>query len=94
MRMIIVDRDFGYIFADIIANTPMQAVKTMDKSFGGFYSKYYQTTAYDNNVSYDVYKVGKDFPPVYDGTDQNLIEALERSGKYIASIASIAMEEA
>ena len=90
MRMIIVDRSCGYIFADIIANTPMQAVKKMDKNFGGFYSKYYQTTAYDNNVSYDVYKVGKDFPLVDDGTDQNLIDALDKSGKYIASIASIA----
>jgi hypothetical protein len=59
----------------------------MDKNFGGFCSTYYQTTKHDNNASYDIYQVKKDFPPVYDGQDQNLIKALQKSGKYIASIA-------
>jgi hypothetical protein len=87
MRMIIVNRDCGYIFADTIAKTPMQAIKNMDKSFGSFCSTYYQTTNHDNNASYDVYQVKKDFPQVYDGQDQNLIKALQKSGKHIASIA-------
>jgi len=90
MRMIIVDRACGYIFDDRIASTPIQAVKDMNASFGNFDSTYYQTTMHDNNVLYDVYRAGKDFPPVYDGTDQDLIESLDKSGKHIASIASIA----
>ena len=76
MRMIIVDRDCGYIFADIIANTPIQAIEYMDKCFGVSCSEL------------DVYQVEDDFPPVDDGTNQNLIETLEKSGKYIASIAA------
>lgn len=87
MRMIIVNRSSGYIFADTIAKTPMQAMKKMNKSFGSFDSLYYQTTGHDNNASYDVYQVKKDFPKVSDGTDQNLIKALQKSGKYIASMA-------
>jgi len=90
MRMIVVNRACGYIFADKIASTPMRAIEKMDKSFGHIGYTYYQTHMHDNNVLYDVYQV-EDFPLVYDGTDQNLIETLERSGKHIASIA---MEEA
>jgi len=90
MRLIIVNRACGYIFADIIAETPMQAIKKMVEDMD-IRSKYYQTTEHDNNAQYDVYQVDEDFPQVDDGQDQNLIEALERSGKYIASIA---MEEA
>ena len=89
MRMIIVNRACGYIFADKIASTPMRAIEKMDKSFGHIGYTYYQTTKHDNNVLYDVYQV-QDFPLVYDGTDQDLIETLERSGKYIASITNIA----
>jgi len=88
MRMIIVDRACGYIFDDRIASTPIQAIEDMNEGFGNFNSKYHQTSKNDDSALYDVYRAGKDFPPVYDGTDQNLIEALERSGKYIASIAS------
>ena len=87
MRMIVVNRSCGYIFADTIAKTPMQAIKKMAKSFGDFCSTYYQTTKHDNNASYDVYQVKKDFPQVYDGQDQNLIKTLQKSGKHIASIA-------
>jgi hypothetical protein len=86
MRMVIVNRSSGYIFADTIAKTPLQAIKNMDKSFGSFGSIYYQTTKHDNNASYDVYQVKKDFPKVFDGTDQNLIKALQNSGKYVASM--------
>ena len=94
MRMIIVDRACGYIFDDRIADTPIKAVKKMNESFGNFDSTYYQTTKHDNSALYDVYQVGRDFPLVYDGTDQDLIDELDKSGKHIASIASIAMEEA
>jgi len=90
MRMIIVDRACGYIFDDRIASTPIQAIEDMNESFGNFDSKYYQTTKHDNSALYDVYQVGRDFPLVYDGTDQNLIEKLQNSGKHIAIIA---MEE-
>ena len=90
MRMIVVNRACGYIFADTIANTPMRAIEKMVKNLD-IRSKYYQTTKHDNNAQYDVYQVDKDFPQVYDGQDQNLIKALDKSGKYIASIA---MEEA
>jgi hypothetical protein len=87
MRMIVVNRDCGYIFADTIAQTPMQAIKNMDRSFGSDCSTYYQTMKHDNNVLYDVYQVKKDFPPVYDGQDQDLIKKLDKSGRHIASIA-------
>jgi len=90
MRLIIVNRACGYIFADTIAKTPMQGIEKMVKNLD-IRSKYYQTTKHDNNAQYDVYQVERDFPQVYDGQDQNLIEKLQNSGKHIAIIA---MEEA
>jgi len=96
--MIVVNRACGYIFAeyifaDTIARTPIQAIENMVEDMD-IRSTYYKTTEHDNNIEYDVYQVEEDFPQVYDGQDQNVIEKLQKSGKYIASIASIAMEEA
>ena len=86
MRLIIVNRACGYIFADTIAETPMQGIEKMVNDMD-IRSKYYQTTKHDKDAQYDVYQVKNDFPQVYDGQDQNLIEKLQNSGKHIAIIS-------
>jgi len=86
MRLIIVNRACGYIFADTIAKTPMQGIEKMVNDMD-IRSTYYQTTEHDNNIEWDVYQVDEDFPPVDDGQDKDLIEELEKSGKHIAIIS-------
>lgn len=65
---------------DVVAETPMQAMKKMEAEIGPLDSTYYQTSVYDSKVSFDIYQVD-------DGEDEDTHEELEKSGRHIASIA-------
>jgi len=86
MRVIIINRNSGYIFGDLTASTAIEAINLLNESFGNCEGTYEETTEHDPAAIYDIYKMPKNFPEVSDGTDQNTIEAVQTLGNYLTSV--------
>jgi len=77
MRVIIIDRNSGYIFGDLTVSTAVEAINLLNDSLGNCES---------TSAVYDIYKMPDNFPKVSDGTDQNTIEAVQKSGNYLTGV--------
>jgi len=77
MRVIIIDRNSGYIFGDLTVSTAVEAINLLNDSLGNCES---------TSAVYDIYKMPDNFPKVSDGTDQNTIEAVQKLGNYLTVV--------
>jgi hypothetical protein len=85
MRVIIIDRNSGYIFGDLTVSTAIEAINLLNDSFGNCESTY-EEAKHNPAAVFDIYKIPNNFPTVSDGTDQNTIEAVQTSGNYLTSV--------
>jgi hypothetical protein len=86
MRVIIIDRNSGYIFGDLTASNAVEAINLLNDSLGNCESTYEETTKHDPAAVFDIYKMPDNFPKVSDGTDQNTIEAVQKLGNYLTRV--------
>lgn len=94
-RYILIDSNSGYVVADTAiipgfdaAGTPVEAAKIVDEQIGerGREYEFLSRDPHDGSDGYRVYRAnvrgGDAVPLVADGTDQELIEAVERDCDY------------
>jgi hypothetical protein len=98
-RYIIIDQASGYIWGDsadlngrVFNGTPLEFAQALDRTNGEHDRRYYELTYSGLHArGYHVYRVdvgGSEIVPVVtDGTDQSMIDAVERDGQYLGFIA-------
>tara|TARA_R110000868_G_scaffold176318_1_gene413859 strand:- start:13675 stop:13998 length:324 start_codon:yes stop_codon:yes gene_type:complete len=97
-RYIFIDRNSGFIFGDTADHWwrmdeshpigPLEAAKSLDRALMMDTSawSYSITNRHDPRATYDVYSADETVPASTDGQDQEMINAVLRTGRYIDSI--------
>ena len=97
-RFILIDRNSGFIFGDTAERWwrmdedhpigPLEAAESLDRAVGmdtaGW--SYSTTNRHDSSATYDVYSADETVPAVTDGQDQEMINMVLRTGRYVDSI--------
>lgn len=74
MRAIVFNRHDGYILGDFIVSNAYDVAAILKSLVGDF------------DGLCDIYAMGDDFPHIYDGTDQKVIDDVCKAGQYLTSV--------